>query len=103
MRRIWNKLVESSRAIQFLVVLAMGLALIYFKSLREREDALRIGRNGHLLQDGPGWGQGRRRVGVLVRIDTNDDVDVICQHGIAPLPRGVVVVGSGPNDAVGGL
>jgi hypothetical protein len=36
-------------------------------------------------------------------VDTDDDVELLCEHGHRSLNRGVPVVGSGPSDAAAGL
>jgi hypothetical protein len=43
--------------------------------------AVRIGRLGRVLERGAGGVHRRRGVSVFVGVDTDDDVDNLCQHG----------------------
>ena len=49
--------------------------------------SVRIRRHRHMLEDGARRSHRRRSVGVLVRVDTDDDIELFCQHGDRSLTR----------------
>lgn len=50
-----------------------------------------VRRHGHLVDHRPGRTDRCCGVSVLVRVDADDNAELICKHGPAPLPKGVTV------------